>query len=251
MNASGHVNRATAVIARAAGTVVDGLYPRSCEVCGSLDTEGFRYLCWDCFASAMTVQPPWCALCGDPVSGRIDHEYVCSLCSSRKIWFDLARSACRYDTCVADLLKALKYRAALWVLPDLLALVRPCLEQAFDPGGIDAVCAVPLHPLHERARGYNQARLLAAGVARLLDRPLLRRGIRRVRRTPTQTRLTAAQRAANVKNAFAPVRGGGLRGRRILLVDDVMTTGATVNECARALKRGGASRVNVLTAARG
>jgi ComF family protein len=251
MRSTENVNRAGAALARAAGALADGLYPRSCEACGSLDTEGFRYLCWDCFASALTVQPPWCALCGDPVSGRVDHEYVCSLCSSRKIWFDLARSACRYDTCVADLLKALKYRAALWVLPDLLALVRPCLDREFDPADIDAVCAVPLHPLHERSRGYNQARLLANGIAHLLGRPLLRRGIRRVRRTPTQTRLTAAQRAANVKNAFAPARGGGLRGRRILLVDDVMTTGATVNECARALKSGGASKVFVLTVARG
>jgi ComF family protein len=232
-------------------TALDLLYPRACVACGAPDPSPRRHLCWDCAAAVPVIQPPYCSLCGDPVSGRIDHEYVCALCSSRPVHFDLARSAARYDGALAAAIQELKYRGGLWLADDLADLLVATVETHLPGGPFDDVAAVPLHAVRRRERGYNQAGLLASALARRIGRPVLHGALRRVRPTPTQTRLTVLQRAANVQNAFEPARRRWMEGRRILLVDDVMTTGATVNECARALKSGGAARVFVVTVARG
>ncbi len=110
---------------------------------------------------------------------------------------------------------------------------------------------VPLYPKRERERGFNQAGLLAEELSRGMGLPVLTRGMRRVRATATQTRLTAAQRVHNVRGVFAVSAPDRVRGARVVLVDDVMTTGATVNECARVLKAAGAAAVMVVTVARG
>jgi ComF family protein len=116
------------------------------------------------------------------------------------------------------------------------------------PGFPDAVVPVPLAPARERERGFNQARLIAEHLARVLGTPLRAGWLARARRTAPQTDLTAAERRANVQGAF--VAAGAVAGRHVLLVDDVLTTGATVEECARALRVAGAGRVGVVTVAR-
>ena len=129
------------------------------------------------------------------------------------------------------------------------------LEEGDDSGEIvraaDAVTSVPLYPKRERERGYNQAALLGEALARRVGIPFRRRLLGRRRATATQTHLTAAQRVHNVRGVFSVAWPGRVRGARIVLVDDVMTTGATVNECARALQEAGAASIMVLTVARG
>lgn len=230
---------------------LDLLFPRSCAGCGGgVHGEG-RYLCWECMAEFIMVRAPYCKLCGDPVEGRVDHEYVCYNCSSTAVYFDCARSAARYERVLRRALQDFKYRGALWLRDDLVSLLEACFHAQYAAADMDVVCYVPIHPLKQRQRGYNQAYSLARGLARRLALPLLTRCLVRVRATPTQTHLTARQRAINVKGAFGVLRGGKVRGLRCLLVDDVMTTGATVNACSQALKEAGASTVNVLTVARG
>ena len=238
-----------ATFARAA---LDLVYPRSCLGCGGSTGQKPGHVCWECASRLELVHPPFCRLCGDPVHGRIDRVYDCSTCRRRRPPFVMARSALRYREPANRLVHGFKYGAMTCLAADLAVYLRACVSTHWQDLAIDAVTYVPLHATRERERGYNQAALLARDLAASLDGlPLLRRALVRVRPTSTQTNLSAAQRRANVHNAFRARNPDWLAGRRILLVDDVMTTGATVTECSRVLKEAGAVEVSVVTVARG
>ena len=231
--------------------VLDMLYPRNCIGCGEAAPETFRYICWECWSVTNHVEPPFCDLCGDPVAGSIEHEFICYACSADHPSFVAARSATRYDGVVGEALRQLKYGKAFWLAPDLAAILKNCLQAEFSGVMFDMIVPVPLFHARRRERGFNQSAVLARELGRLIDCKTMPGMLRRIRPTTTQTNLTAPQRLSNVKNAFLSGKSKQLAGRRVLLVDDVMTTGATVNACARALKKGGAETVHVLTVARG
>ncbi|HEY5621892.1 MAG TPA: ComF family protein [Pontiella sp.] len=231
--------------------LLDILYPRNCIGCGRSAPETYRYICWDCWTGAIRVEPPFCNLCGDPVAGSVEHDFICYSCSAERPAYDGARSAARYDGVVGEALRQLKYEKALWLAPDLAELLQNCLYAEYQGGDFDLVVPVPLYHVRRRERGYNQSAVLARELSRRLRCRFLSGALRRIRPTTTQTNLTAPQRLSNVRNAFQPGKAKQLAGRRVLLVDDVMTTGATVNACSKALKKGGAASVYVLTVARG
>ena len=231
--------------------MLDLLYPRNCVHCGAPSPDPMKYLCWDCLSDTPKVEPPFCAVCGDPVAGDIQHDYTCFACARETPSFDQARSAVRYEGAVGDALRALKYGNALWVVQDMAELLFACVQAEYADSPFNLVTAVPLHAARRRERGFNQSALLGGAVARRLGIRFREGLIRRVRPTDTQTGLTASQRTANVCGAFRVGLFARLAGRKILLVDDVMTTGATVNACAKALKKGGAASVHVVTVARG
>ena len=232
-------------------TLLDLVYPRFCAGCGGAVGANESHVCWDCLSAIQYVAHPYCSHCGDPVFGRVDEAFTCYTCSSATPHFDRALSAARYQGPLQEIMRNFKYRKGLWTGDDIAQLLLACVNSHFDVDEVDAVAFVPLYPARQRQRGYNQAEVLAAAVAHRLRKPLLRRCLARVRPTPSQTGLTAKARASNVENAFKVRRPGHVQGRSVLLVDDVMTTGATVNECARVLKKAGASRVWVATVARG
>ena len=176
---------------------------------------------------------------------------VCAGCTARPPAFERARSVARFRGVLRTVLHDFKYRGATWLSRDLAVLLRVCYEIYFARANLDTVTYVPLYPARERERSYNQARLLAQGLAAACPSLVLKTCLRRVRPTPSQTNLTAGERLANVKATFSTQASQNMAGRRILLVDDVMTTGATVNECARVLKQAGAALVGVLTVGRG
>lgn len=236
---------------RWADAILDLVWPRSCDICRQSVYSGARQLCWDCFSAASPIQAPYCAHCGDPVDGAITRDYVCAFCVDRRPAFDRARSAARYRGPLRDLLQRFKYSAAVHLTSDLALLLEACVSVHFGKEPIDAIVWVPLYPARQRARTYNQSALLAAELGRRLRIPLARDCLLRQRDTGTQTTLSARERAGNVRGAFAVRHPGWVEGRRFLLVDDVMTTGATVNECARTLKAAGAVSVFVATVARG
>ena len=233
------------------GGLMDFLFPRSCAGCGGRVEAPAGHLCWNCLAGLPLIQLPYCAVCGDPVEGRVDERFVCYACAGTPPGFEAARSAARYRGPLRRMLQAFKYHGALWLAPDLVRLLAACQATFPDMAATDAVTYVPLYRTRQRERGYNQAALLAGGLARALGKPLLRNAIQRLRDTGTQTHLTAGARVTNVHLAFGVRRAEAVRGQRLLLVDDVMTTGATVSECARVLKAVGAARVFGLTVARG
>ncbi len=230
---------------------LDMLYPRRCIGCGASSPGTFRYICWECWSDSARVEAPFCHLCGDPVAGAIDHDFICYSCSAEKPSFDGARSAVRYDGVVGESLRQLKYEQALWLAPDIATLLHHCIQAEYPGRSFDLLVPVPLHHVRRRDRGYNQSAVLARELGRKLGRKSHPGLLRRIRPTISQTNLTAKARLSNVTKAFQYKKGKRLAGRRVLLVDDVMTTGATVNACAKALKKGGAASVHVITAARG
>jgi len=148
-------------------------------------------------------------------------------------------------------LLAYKYNRASHLGRDLSALLVACASAHYSDLRFDCVTGVPLHSAKLRERSYNQANILARHFAKRRSIPFEPRCLAKIRHTETQTRLNARQRKANVRNAFVTPMPDWIKGRRILIVDDVMTTGATVNECAAVLRGAGATSVHVLTVARG
>ena len=162
--------------------------------------------------------------------------------------FDLLRSFGAYDAELRALIVLLKYNGVRSLAVPLASWLALAAQQCPALLEVDALVPVPLYPARQRARGFNQAELLARQLSRWTKRPMETGWLARIKDTPSQTGLTPAQRVENVRGAFAAATK--LDTARILLLDDVCTTGATLNACARALKQAGAERVNTLTVAR-
>jgi ComF family protein len=236
------------------------LYPPRCAACGEgLPIDTTRRVCAPCLAAVEPPRPPLCLACGAPLHAGVEDER-CEHCRAAPPAFDSACAIARYRSggghdagsdgsgTVAALLRRHKYGLDQSLGRALAEFLDAA--PALDPGAFDVVIPVPLHRSRLRWRGFNQAALLGAALARRLDCPLDVSSLSRVRSTPPQTARDRSQRARNVRDAFAVRRPARVAGRRVLLVDDVMTTGATANECARVLRAAGARRIDVLTLAR-
>lgn len=231
---------------------IDMIYPRTCAGCGKSVAHNDPQLCWECRSSLAVISHPFCSICGEPLHGQVDHEFVCHVCTKRPPHFNRARAALHYNILGKRLITQFKYNHALWLEGILVDMLEACVHAHFAADSFDGVCAVPLHPVKQRMRGYNQSILLARQLSKRLARPVLGVGnLRRVKATSTQTRLTARQRITNVSSAFDITRPRDFAGKRILLVDDVLTTGATVSACAYEMRNAGAESIDVVTVARG
>ncbi|MFT5125856.1 MAG: ComF family protein [Kiritimatiellia bacterium] len=234
------------------GAILDLVYPRTCLGCAQVVDAAQGHLCHDCIAGNLFITLPYCDICGFPVSGRIDHAYTCNQCVEHPPQFDLARSAVRYEGVLREAIHAFKYQQAIWLQEDLGDFLEAVYNTQWEPGQFDAVIPVPLHPRRRRHRGFNQAALLGQSLSKRINTPIILKKLTRIRYTASQTRLTKAGRLQNLKGAFQVHAADDFNGvRRVLLVDDVMTTGATISECARALKQAGVEQVVALTLARG
>src|ERR1700745_958587 len=225
------------------------LYPPVCTICGENVRAG-EYLCNRCEAKAVRIVAPFCQKCSQPFEGSITSEFTCANCAHRTIYFDAAVSAYRGRGIVRDMIHEFKYGRQI----HLRHLVARWLCAAFDAERLrgrpfDMIVPVPLHPTRQRERGFNQASLLAellTAQTSIPVKPLLER----TRYTTTQTALDRSERMENLHNAFRLRKNADVRSLRVLLVDDVLTTGSTLNECARILKRASALSVHAATAAR-
>jgi ComF family protein len=228
------------------------LYPTACQLCNSARaTAADGYVCTDCFRRVRFVKPPFCERCGLPFEGDITTAFECANCREMDLHFSSARSAVIAKDVVLEVIHRYKYSRALWFEPFLAGLLTSAAAEELTRARWDAIVPVPLHPTKEREREFNQARRIAARLSRATGIPLHDRWLRRIEPTRTQTLLTRAERAANVRKAFAITPGLRLNGERIVVLDDVFTTGATTSACARALKAAGAGDVCVWTVARG
>lgn len=214
------------------------LMPQACFVCAAPAAD--RVLCATCSAALPAVASECCPRCAIDCPGGA----VCGRCLSHPPRFDATRAVFRYAFPVSELVQAYKFQARFGVgryFAERLLAAAAGLQ-------VDAVIAAPLHPHRLASRGFNQAVLLAEPVARALGAPLLRDAVRKVRRVAPQAGLTLDERQRNLRGAFAAQRR--FDGMRVLVIDDVMTSGTTLDELAGALKAAGAARVEALVVAR-
>jgi ComF family protein len=228
------------------------VYPEVCQLCNDEPATAAKgFVGRKCWSQVRFIRPPFCERCGLPFEGDITTKFTCTNCHDLNLHFTSARSAVVAKAAVLEAIHRFKYSHALWYenfLADLLVReAKPVLSQ----GKWDFIAPVPLHSLKLREREFNQAERLAKHLADATKIPLNTRLLRRVHPTMTQTKLTREQRAANMRNAFVTRDGISLKDRRIVIVDDVFTTGATTNACAAALRGAGAAEVVVWTVARG
>jgi competence protein ComFC len=228
------------------------VYPEVCQLCGgarATPVEG--YVCGGCRAKARFIEPPFCERCGRPYEGAITTQFECASCREMEWHFESARSAVAAREPVLEVIHRYKYQRALWFEPFLAELLIEAASRALGAQKPDLIVPVPLHPAKQREREFNQAERLASRLGAAMQIPVNRGLLRRILPTRTQTQLSRPERLANVRNAFAMRDGQQLNGERIVLVDDVFTTGATTGACARVLAAAGAGEVCVWTVARG
>jgi competence protein ComFC len=224
-------------------------FPTTCQICNDQQAEPSNgYVCAQCLRDVRPIKPPWCNQCGLPFDGSFTETSTCLNCHETKWHFDCARSLFTARGLVRNVIHRFKYNHAHY----FQSLVDIWLKSVsrFADTSHDWVIPVPLHPLKEREREFNQAEHMANTISSLLKTPLNTNTVERIKYTETQTHLSRTKRLRNMQGAFAIKRNYKIQGA-ILLVDDVMTTGATVSACAHILKQGGARTVNVLTLARG
>jgi ComF family protein len=218
---------------------LDLLFPPHCVVCSRMGT----WFCGDCLASVEPVPQPVCTRCGEPMlRGR-----VCSSCRVNPLQLDGVRSVAIHGGALRQAIHHFKYQHRRELAEPLGRLLYTYWQEGNLP--VDVVIPVPLHASRQRERGYNQSALLARVLANQASLPFNDRDLTRTRATAPQVGLGAEERKVNVENAFV-WKGGGLSGARVLLIDDVCTTGATLEACALALRQHDADSIWALTLAR-
>jgi ComF family protein len=219
---------------------VDSFFPRQCVGCG----KGGGFLCPECLGKIPRLFPPLCPNCGRPQASGI----VCPICRQRQTEIDGIRSPFRFDEVIRKAIHELKYRNLRAISPCLAELLADYLRSNPLPG--EALVCVPLHPRRLRERGYNQSSLLARELGRRIDLPVIEDCLIRVKQAQPQVRaVDVEERRRNVADAFV-CRDEKVSGKQIILIDDVCTSGATLESCAAALKNKGATSVWGLTLAR-
>lgn len=245
-------HRFPALAARLVRELALFIYPQTCPGCGQpIHSDRSEPFCPDCLRTLEFISEPYCPVCGVPYEKEMPNPHLCGDCLSGIHYFDRARSTGSYRGSLREVLHRFKYGGRTF-------LARPLAHMLISPGKhlarlhkIDHIIPVPLHPKRLRQRGFNQASLLARRLGSALKISVDYASLQRSRWTEPQTGLTRRQRAANVKGAFSLKSNAKVKGKGILVVDDVLTTGETVNQCVRVLKKdGGAREVAVLTVAR-
>jgi competence protein ComFC len=224
-------------------------YPPICVVCLD-EVDRVEYLCPTCQSRAPRITAPFCAKCSEPFFGAITQTFSCANCEHRTLHFDAAVAAYRSRGPVRKLVHDFKYGRQRHLRHPLAEWLGETLDDPRLRGRrFDLIVPVPLHAARERERGFNQATLLAELLAHKISVPL-RPVLERIRYTTTQTAYDRAERMENLHDAFRLRKNRDVRELRVLLIDDVLTTGSTLSECARVLKAAGAISVHAATAAR-
>ena len=234
-------------VRQAWATVMDFLLPPLCLKCERPVAQN-QALCASCWKELHFVAAPFCACCGAPFDLPVEEGTLCGGCLAEAPVFAKARSALIYDEASRDLVLRLKHADRLHPAPALANWMTRAGADLWEQA--DLIVPVPLHRWRLLARRYNQAAVLALAMGKQTGVPVSVDLLRRVRPTVSQGHLDRKARAANVVGAFALGAEGEAKGKRIVLVDDVLTSGATVGECAKVLLKGGAAQVSVVTLAR-
>ena len=224
------------------------MFPRTCPNCNKV-IENKKIFCNHCFKNISFISKNICQWCGTPlVSRHTNEKLLCTKCMNKRPTYDMARAAFIYEVFSRDAILKFKYADKMGFanafIPFMVQAGAPLLEKS------DLIVAVPMHWKRKLSRKYNQAEILAKILSDKTKIPYHTNILFRSKYTPKQENKSFKERNANVKNAFKIKNKKKIKGKRILLVDDVFTTGATVSNCAKTLKKAGAKAVYVLTIAK-
>jgi ComF family protein len=233
-------------------TLLHIIFPAACAACQkSLWGDSVPFFCNRCWSSLTPIPAPVCPRCGRPFASSIAIQYSpthqCGTCRKRPLALTQAWSLFPYQTPLKEALALFKYRGKLSLAKPL---ARALIEALPPLPALDGIIPVPLHPQRLREREYNQSLVLADRLSHQTGIPLILACLLRIRPTVPQTSLSRKERLTNLRRAFSVAKPENILGKRILLVDDVFTTGMTLHECAKALRRAGSGPVYGLTLAR-
>jgi len=225
--------------------IFDFIFPPSCLICHK-KVEGDNMLCPDCFKKIHFICSPVCQICGTP----LDYEGVllCPSCLQKKFYFEKNRSAVVYNAFSKKLILPFKHQDKIELTSFMASALLRAGEELFPL--VDTLIPVPIHRRKMLKRKYNQAALLAQMLSKKTHKKYLPLGLKKDFYGQSQGHLSPKKRFQNVKSSFSVPSTKKIKGKSILLIDDVFTTGATVNECAKTLKKAGAKSVYVLTFAK-
>ena len=235
-----------------AATALELIYPKNCISCkaGIFDKENKFLICQDCFEGIEKNLPPFCAKCGRHLELDETENGICRQCKKRKFYFDSCFSVCIYDGIIKDLIHKFKYSNKT-VLADAFSKLMFDFIRNFhvELDDYDIMLPVPLHSTRLREREYNQSEVLSERINKFAGIAISRNDIIRLRNTKSQITLDKEARWQNLKDAFKVVRPAVFEEKNVLIVDDLITTGATASELAKSLKQAKAKKVSVLTLA--
>jgi competence protein ComFC len=225
-------------------------FPSFCKACRALlEKPGESVLCASCWDKIRAHRSSYCLCCGRFFEGA-GEPHFCLSCLKERPSFAVHRSGGLYQGGLKDLILLFKYRGYEILGKPLGRFVCEALKEEESLWwGVEAIIPVPLHPKRKRARGFNQARALARELSRLRGLPLEDRCLRKIKNVLPQTSLERQERVNNVRGAYTVLNRGKIRGKTLLLVDDVYTTGSTLEECSRELLRAGANEIRAVTIA--
>jgi ComF family protein len=231
--------------------LVDFFFPPLCPLCRNVMTvnpaNGF---CAECLGQMKFLSHPFCSCCGLPFGSSAGEDHLCSRCLTEERYFAGARAVGFYEGGLAEAISRFKYQGATHLAKPLGKLLIDYRNTGFSFSDFEVILPTPSSRERLRDRGFNQALLLARQVSRAHSIPLNFEALRRIRHTLPQTKLSGPEREKNIRGAFEVHRPEAVKEKHILLIDDVLTTGATAGECAKVLRRAGAKQVDVLTLAR-
>jgi ComF family protein len=230
--------------------LLDVILPPLCHICHAfIPKSGTLHICTTCYERLPLVSSPLCSLCGIPFAGT-GGDHRCGACTLHPPHFDAARAHFLYEGSLRELIHAFKYNRNIHLRYPLALLAFEGIRGTPADYNPNLIVPVPLHRSRLRQRGFNQAVLLGRVLSHRLALPMMPDALARTRATEPQIELSAAERRVNVRGAFSVKRPVSISGKSILLLDDVMTTGSTMDECAKELKKAGATAVIALTIAR-
>lgn len=231
--------------------LLDILFPPLCHVCRApLENPAELHLCATCRDRIVVIGSPRCPVCGLPFTTENGIDHPCGTCLGTTRPFVEARAAARFEGPLQELIHRFKYGKKVHLSRPLGLLTATVLDPLHSATPVDYIVPVPLHRKRLRERGFNQSQLIGRVLAKRWHIPLALNNLRRIRWTEPQTGLSAAERVRNIHGAFAVAKPKKFKDKSLLLVDDVYTTGSTIGECAKTLRRAGAREVRVVTVAR-
>lgn len=230
-------------------TVFQFFLPPQCPCCERFSEEGKQGFCSNCLSQIRWIEPPFCSICGIPFISREVETHPCGACVTHRKYFTIARALGAFEGSLQEAIHRWKYEGKTYLTPFFADWMAEGLNRHWEPGSLDLLIPVPLHTRRLRGRGFNQALLLVRELSRRTGIPYRKSILQKKKSTIPQVKLSGVEREKELRGTFHVIGKEELSGLSVLLIDDVYTTGATVNECSKVLLRGGAKRVDVLTLA--